>query len=266
MQVKDWRRYLLILVGCALASACTKTTVTSAGMSAGLAAFLGDMYYHGWVLPKNGSKAAHWYQVAAVRGNVKAQYVLGCLYFSGTYAGLSGPQAFRQSNPQLAAVWWRKAAVRGNAAAQWSLGVLYQGGAGVSKSYKQALSWYKLAAENRTWPDAEMAQFSVANVYAAGGVSTQPNYQKAALWYRRAAENYGASTGSAMCQLAYLYEHGEGVPRSYPSAYVLYDLAVKYNCPLGESKLKTLAMRMTPAQLAEARDLAATWRVGSPLP
>lgn len=265
MQIKGWRRYLLVLTGCALASACTKTTVTP-GMSAGLAAFLGDMYYHGWVLPKDDREAAHWYHVAAARGDVNAQVVLGGLYFSGMYTGLSGPKAFPQSNPELAAVWWRKAAMRGNAAAQWSLGMLYQGGAGVSKDYNQALDWYKLAAESDSWPGAEMAQFSVANVYAAGGVGIQPNYQKAALWYRRAAENYGASTGTALCQSAYLYEHGKGVPRSYPSAYLLYDLAAKYNCPLGEGKLKTLAMKMTSAQLVKASNLAATWKVGSPLP
>lgn len=265
MRIKGWRRYLLLLTACALASACAKTTVTS-GMSAGLAAYLGDMYYHGWVLPKNDSEATHWYHVAASRGDVNAQYILGGLYFSGMYTGLSGPSAFQQSDPQLAAVWWRKAAMHGNAAAQWLLGMLYQGGAGVPKSYKQALDWYKLAAESESWPGAELAQFSVATVYAAGGVGIQPNYQKAALWYRRAAENYGASTGIALCELAYLYEHGKGVPRSDPSADLLYDLAAKYNCPLGESKLKTLAMQMTSAQLVNASRLAAKWKVGSPLP
>lgn len=127
MKITGWRRYLLILIGCALASAYTETTSVTSGISAGLAASLGDMYYHGWLLPKNDGKAANWYHVAAVRGDVRAQYLLGGLYFSGMYAGLPEPQAFRQSNPQLAAVWWRKAALHGNPAAQWSLGMLYQG-------------------------------------------------------------------------------------------------------------------------------------------
>lgn len=103
-------------------------------------------------------------------------------------------------------------------------------------------------------------------MYAAGGVGIQPDYQEAAIWYRRAAETYGVSTGIALCELAYLYENGKGVQRSYPSAYLLYDLAARYNCPVAEGQLKSLATRMTSAQVAKASSVAATWKMGSPLP
>lgn len=284
--IRRWRRSLPVLVGCALASACGNSSVspgndyssTSApspasqsrpsvsSLSAALADFLGDAYYHGWVTHRDTREAAHWYYAAAVRGDVDAERKLGFLYFSGMYTGLSGPKALQQSNPGLAAVWWRKAAMRGNAGAQWFLGTLYQHGEGVKKSYKEALHWYELAAASKSGLVAELAQFTVASVYAAGDVGIPPNYDKAALWYRKAAENYGASMGFAQCKLADLYERGEGVARSYTSAYLLYDLAEKYNCPWAESNLKALSAKISSLQLARARMLAATWKVGSPLP
>jgi TPR repeat protein len=43
--------------------------------------------------------------------------------------------------------WYRKAAEQGNAPAQYSLGVMYEDGRGVTKDESEAVKWYRKAAE-----------------------------------------------------------------------------------------------------------------------
>ena len=44
--------------------------------------------------------------------------------------------------------WYRLAAEQGDAGAQTNLGVLYSNGLGVTKDYVQALKWWSIAGEN----------------------------------------------------------------------------------------------------------------------
>ena len=43
--------------------------------------------------------------------------------------------------------WYRKAAEQGNAWAQNRLGLMYEKGRGVGKDYREAVGWYRKAAE-----------------------------------------------------------------------------------------------------------------------
>ena len=43
--------------------------------------------------------------------------------------------------------WYRLAAEQGNANAQYNLGLMYDNGEGVPQDYKEAVKWYRLAAE-----------------------------------------------------------------------------------------------------------------------
>ena len=43
--------------------------------------------------------------------------------------------------------WYRLAAEQGHAKAQYNLGLMYDNGEGVPQDYKEAVKWYRLAAE-----------------------------------------------------------------------------------------------------------------------
>lgn len=71
----------------------------------------------------------------------------------------------------------------GDPDAQNSLGVCYRLGAGVRKDEKEAVKWYRKAAD-RGHPKA---QFSLGACYAEG-TGVFKNDAEAAKWYRKAAE------------------------------------------------------------------------------
>jgi TPR repeat protein len=52
-----------------------------------------------------------------------------------------------EKNYKEAVKWYRLAAEQGNSNAQTNLGVMYEFGNGVEKNYKEAVKWYRLAAE-----------------------------------------------------------------------------------------------------------------------
>src|SRR5690242_15664707 len=74
----------------------------------------------------------------AQSGDVKAEYLLGWSYMSGT--GVS-------QDYQEAARWYGEAAVQGSADAEFGLGYLYEQGKGVGRDYRQALAYYTAAAK-----------------------------------------------------------------------------------------------------------------------
>ena len=47
-----------------------------------------------------------------------------------------------------AVAWYRKAAEQGDAMAQFNLGVMYNTGSGVAQDYKQSYAWFSSAAAN----------------------------------------------------------------------------------------------------------------------
>tara|TARA_R110001592_G_scaffold119387_1_gene322390 strand:- start:164 stop:601 length:438 start_codon:yes stop_codon:yes gene_type:complete len=95
------------------------------------------MYFFGNGIPKNTSRAVHWYRQAAEQGQASAQYILGKMYFQGE--GVS-------KDLGRAAHWYRQAAEQDEASAQNSLGLIYATGEGVSKDYIKAYYWWNLAA------------------------------------------------------------------------------------------------------------------------
>jgi TPR repeat protein len=64
------------------------------------------------------------------QGNIKAQYVLGSMYYFGKGVQRNYAQAFR---------WWQAAAVGGHSGAQFALGRMYIEGAGVPQNYAAAV-------------------------------------------------------------------------------------------------------------------------------
>jgi len=87
-------------------------------------------------------KAVYWYQRAAGRGHVPAQYELARLQFEG----LMVPRDIDEMM-----FWLWRAALSGHAESQIMLGVVYEyGEPGVAANPMEALKWYLIAARNGT--------------------------------------------------------------------------------------------------------------------
>jgi TPR repeat protein len=94
------------------------------------------------------------------------------------------------------------------------------------------------------------AQINLANMYFDGNGVPQ-DYREGVKWYQLAADK-----GSADAQIAlgFLYEYGDAVRQDYVQAYKWFDLA---DAP---SYRDAVAAKMTPAQIAEAEQLAKEWK------
>lgn len=160
----------------------------------------------------------------------------------------------------LAAAHLIRRAEKGDMDAQKELGYIYALGAGgVCKNLAEAVVWYEKAARRG---DAE-AQNALGILYAKGGEGLMQNHRKAALWYEKAAEK-----GLAQAQINYgtLFEYGQGVIKSYITAYMWYTLAFEHadtaNKELLHEKTGNLSRSMTQNQIMEARKRARDLRSG----
>ena len=73
----------------------------------------------------------------AERGDARAQYNLGVMYYDGRGVAQDYTKALK---------WWEKAAAQGDADAQYSLGTMYDAGQGVAQDYAKARKWFEKAA------------------------------------------------------------------------------------------------------------------------
>ena len=95
---------------------------------------MGTAYAEGLGKAVDPVAAAHWYERAALLGNMLAQHNMGNIYASGTGV----PQ-----NDSMAVSWWLQAAEQGDAIPQFRLAVMYEQGLGVDLDIEQAIRWYE---------------------------------------------------------------------------------------------------------------------------
>jgi len=141
---------------------------------------------------------------------------------------------------------------KGDAVAQLQLGTMYEVGQGVAEDYKEAVRLFRLAAAQGN----SEAQHCLGWMYHNGKGVVQ-NYKEAVRLYGLAAVkgNLGA-----MDDLAVMYELGEGVAQDYVRAHMWYNLSA--SSVSGElakqfsSNRDSIAVKMTPAQIAEAQAMA----------
>ncbi len=164
----------------------------------------------------------------------------------------SGFSAYMRGDYAAALREFRFLASQGHAEAQYTLGYMHANGLGLPKRPALAAKWYRLAAQQ----GHIKAQVNLGTLYHFGQ-GVRRNDAEALLWYRRAAEG-----GSAKAQymLGVMYQNGYGVKRSYVRAHMWYDLAAAQNLSIAGEVRKTIAKRMSYAQLAKAEKLAAEWR------
>ena len=183
----------------------------------------------------------------AEQGDAGAQLRLGAMYHQGEGV----PQDFAE-----AAKWYRQAAEQGDAGAQFRLGAMYDQGQGVPQDYVEAAKWYRQAAEQG---DAG-AQFLLGAMYHQGEGVLQDDAE-AVWWFRQAADQ---GLADAQHRMGAGYASGRGVPQDYVEAHKWANLAaaqVTGGAREAAVELRDrVAVAMTPAQIAEAQQLAREWR------
>ena len=121
-----------------------------------------------------------------------------------------------------------------------------------TRDYPTALRlWMPLARQG----DAP-AQTILGLMYANGHGVPQ-NYAEAVKWWRLAADQGDAP---AQSNLGVMYANGQGVPQNFLLAHMWFNLASTSGDADGGKNRDFVASKMTPAQIAEARRLAAEWK------
>jgi TPR repeat protein len=82
---------------------------------------------------------------------------------------------------------WRPLANQGNAQAQFFMGTMYENGKGVAQDYKEAMKWYRLAADYKGY---EAPLYALGSMYRNGRGVAQ-DYVHAYMWYSIAASSGG---------------------------------------------------------------------------
>ena len=125
---------------------------------------------------------------------------------------------------------------------------MYDNGNGVPEDDRQAVFWFRKAAEQG---DAS-AQNNLGLMYA-NGEGVPEDDRQAVFWFRKAAEQGDAS---AQNNLGLMYANGEGVPEDDVRAYAWGNLAAAQGDEGGKLLRALLRQGMTPAQIAEGQALS----------
>jgi len=113
-------------------------------------------------------------QQDAEKGNVRAQYALGCCY-NGDFGNAR--------DPVKAAAWWAKAAGGGSVDAQFCIGLCCYLGEGVPRDTQRAVGWWTQAAGQ----DHAEAEYFLGLSYLKGlGIGKDP--AKAVHWLEKSAK------------------------------------------------------------------------------
>ena len=218
---------------------------------------LGKCYANGWGVETDPAEAVKWWRKAAEQGDSDAQFLLALSYFEGNGV---------ERNPTEAVKWWRKAAEQGDTEAQNSLGACYANGWGVETDPAEAVKWWRKAAEHGD----VLAQFALGDCYEYGK-GVKENHAEAAIWYRKAAEQGFAG---AQNNLGCLYESGKGVEKNLSEAVKWFRKAAEQDDAFAQTKLGIFyvngwGIERTPVEAvkwfrkaAELEDASAQYNLG----
>jgi TPR repeat protein len=173
--------------------------------------------------------------------------LLGNPAFSADFQ--KGLDAYDRGDYATALREWTPLAEQGKSVAQFNLGQMYRKGQGVRQNKKTAVKWYRLSAEQG---DAD-AQTNLGVMYRKGHGVPQDD-KTAVKWYRLAAvQGYSR----ARSNLGVMYDNGYGVLQDYVRAHMWFNIAASSGISKNASKNRDIvAKRMTPAQIADAQNLA----------
>lgn len=192
-------------------------------------------------------REAFWeWLLAGAGGDARAQFSVGTAYYNG--------------QPVLgdygrAAEWYERAARQGHMGAQFVLGLMCAAGRGVPQDRAASAKWFEQAAAQ----GHAAAQHNLGVLYRQGSGVPQ-DLAQAARWFQRAAEQ---GYVSSLVRVGVMRDSGEGGPPDVVQAYKWYALALDR---LGGTErqdvdilMNALQRRMSPAELAAARQLTDLW-------
>jgi TPR repeat protein len=141
----------------------------------------------------------------------------------GAYAGVDeGVQAYIAGDYKKAIAEFQPLAEGGNANAQYYMGFIYHHGYGVKRNDPEAMKWFSMGAKQNEW---------------------QSQYY-----------------------LGVLYDQGVGITKDLPAAHMWLSLAATnpgttFRDSLHTKEaLKKLEEKMSPEQIAKAKDMAKSWK------
>ncbi len=261
---------------------------------------LGAMYQNGQSVRKDDQQAIAWYRKAAEQNYALAQNNLGVMYQYGQGVRKDEQQAiawYRKAADQGLALAlnnldedaeaavnrndfatairiMRPLADQGHARAQRLLGMVYNAGWGVPKDDAEAVKWFRRAANQG---DGD-AQASLGAEYR-DGTGVPQDYVHAYMWFILAAqtEEPGVNITAQNIGLLAAQRQAYNIDGTRPTELKPWQVSIlkgarAFNCPEGPGRdrcvkvygylinLDALALRMTPAQIAEARKLANEWK------
>jgi hypothetical protein len=129
---------------------------------------------------------------------------------------------------------------------------MYDNGQGVPQGYKEALKWWRLAAEQ----EVAEAQVNLGLMYAKGQGVPQ-DYKEAVKWYRLAAEQENVD---AQFNFGFMYIEGEGVPQDYVIAHMWWNVAGSNGKERASKNRKQVETEMSPSQVEKAQEMARNWK------
>jgi TPR repeat protein len=163
-----------------------------------------------------------------------------------------GRLAFMQEDYATAMAEWLPLAEAGDPEAAYWVGSMYASGQGVRIQLREAVKWYRLAAD-KGHPEA---QYHLGFMYRVGNGVTRDETESVQ-WYRKAAEQ---GHGYAQFNLGSLYGGGRGVEQDYVQAYKWFSLAAMHGIEEARQALFYCIDHLTEEQVTEARRLALDWR------
>jgi uncharacterized protein len=142
----------------------------------------------------------------SIRSRMKTSLIKLCFIVLATFSNIAMADWFLSSETKALIA----KAEAGDTDAQFRVGVAYDFGKGAPRDGKEAMKWYRMAAENG---NAE-AQNSFGS-----GLQAERRYAEALAWYEKAS-----SQGHALAtnNLAYLYDMGLGVKQDRLKGFELY--------------------------------------------
>ncbi len=150
----------------------------------------------------------------------------------------------------------QKKAAQGDANSQNELGLMYYGGRGVPQNYREALCWFRKAANN----GIVIAQRFLGLMYY-NGHGTPQNYSESAKWHQKAAER-GDIVSQIM--LGFMLGSGQGIPQNFKSAYIWFSIAAANSTGKDYDYAvygrNTVINALTIEQVNEAQQIASKWK------
>lgn len=135
-------------------------------------------YLDGEGVTQDVTRAAHWYQKAALAGLAPAQYRLATLFERGRGVPKDTATAY---------VWYERAAAQGNVKAMHNAAVIAAGTEAGKPNYDMAYKWFLAASRN----GLKDSQFNLAVMYERA-LGTKANVDEALFWYLIAASQNDA--------------------------------------------------------------------------